>query len=243
MLLLTALPAFADLEMNCTPMAIVQTVPSPERTNVPIDVRLAAVYAGNCPGPTSFHLSLATAEGTVVTETDVTRTTQFSQILEIYPDSDLLPDTEYVFTATPNGGWGEATVVGFTTGTGTVVGLDGAPSYELLEAHPDVSAGILTIGSFEAATDPDDLSIVVLTGSGYAGNQHVVAVEDEGPHEDVWAGEAKGEMCVSIAQIDGAGVATEGGTSCLDITPRGCATAGAPSAIGVLLALGLLRRR
>ena len=229
--------------------AVVDTVPRSGATNVPVDLRLAAVFEGDCGGPSTVTLVLTQADdGTEVATTSLAWTGASGQIYELFPDAELSPETEYVFTVLPDDGSGEVTEIGFTTGTGRVSGFEGMPALVIESATSSRDSGvILTTGTLSAAEDPERLSLIVMTASGAGSGSAVVSMDGAGARQDTWTGGA-GELCVQVTQIDATGLAVDGEPACAEVEVTGslfgCNSAGAgASALGVLLAIGLVRRR
>jgi hypothetical protein len=234
----------------CAMARVVDSVPRPAATDVPTDVRLAAVFSGDCGGPSTVTLTLSRADdGSVLSTEETAWEGDVFQIFELYPPSELDPDTGYVLTVTPDDGSGEVTEIGFTTGSARAAELDGLPSFTIADATSERGSGIVvTESTLTAASDPDRLSLLVLTASGAASGEVVVGLDGVGDRLDSWSG-GEGEVCLQVTQLDATGAAVDGEPACAEVQlsgelPWSCNSAGGGmSALGVLLAFGLGRRR
>ncbi|MES2644920.1 MAG: Ig-like domain-containing protein [Myxococcota bacterium] len=250
MVLLFALvsPAHA-LRVVCNGFDVTDTVPMTGAENVPVDARPAVTFAPGCSGATDWSAVLARTEDSVgiAFATGLQDELDLSRLLEVFPEADLDPTTGY--TLTLSSFEGEAITAGFTTGTGRVAGLDGAPTVTVERTTSDRANGALTVDLLVTpAADPDGLSILqVKDGALNRGVQSfVVPPTGDMTFPIVWGNsDQPDEVCPQVRQLDGAGVPTEWSTeACVAVAACGCAST-SPSAglLGLALALALTIRR
>lgn len=218
-------------KVSCGGLSLVGTVPS-DAVDVPVDVRLAGIYAGDCPYFSPLSLVLADADGVelALVEEDEDVVAETGLLTLAY---DLDPDTTYQLGDT----W---SIVTFTTGTGTVVGLDGVPTLDTVEAirgqassAPPVSISVTAT----PANDPDELSILQLR-NGADSSITSVRVTSSVVTASLSVSDTS-EVCPQIRQLDGTGAATGWSEPvCVPVTGSGCSSAGANAgALAVLAAL------
>jgi hypothetical protein len=228
----------ASAKVSCDGLSLVGTVPS-SGIDVPVDVRLAGIFAGDCHGYSSISLMLTDADGVglarVEEDEDVVAETGLLTLAY-----DLDPDTTYQLGDT----W---SIVTFTTGSGAVVGLDGVPTLDTVEAVRGESSSAPPVSMTVTATpanDPDDLSILQLR-DGADSSITSVRVTSSVVIASLSVEEAS-EVCPQIRQLDGTGAATEWSEPvCVPVTGAGCSSAGANAGVlAVLVALaGVGKRR
>ncbi len=250
LLLLGSASAFALQEISCNGLDIVDTVPSNGATDVPVDVRVAVVFGeGGCVPALGTEVTLADADGTAIPVAlgPGSDDPDGTWLIELVTDEAFVPETSYVVTMTPPFS-GEVSQMGFTTGTGTVVGLTGTPSLRVEETRWESESerswgGLVSLDlAIEPAEDPDGLSVVQVKDADRddhgvqsfrvpaSGAKHVTVSWIDGRRPD--------EVCPQVRQIDGKGVATEWSEpACADVP--GCSTASGPPALGLAL-LGML---
>lgn len=228
----------ASAKVSCGGLSLVGTVPS-DAVDVPVDVRLAGIFAGDCASYTLLSLVLADVGGVelarVEEEEDVVAETGLLTLAY-----DLDADTTYQLGDT----W---SIVTFTTGSGAVVGLDGAPTLDTVEAVRGESSSAPPVSITVTATpanDPDDLSILQLR-DGSDSSITSVRVTSDVVTASLSVGDT-GEVCPQIRQLDGTGAATEWSEAvCVPVTGTGCSSAGANAGVLALLAalVGVGKRR
>lgn len=228
---------------GCTMPAIVATTPRPGQTNVPVDVSLAFAVEGDCLTPAGFVLALQGDAGTDELSFDWADRSD-DGVFRASPA--LAADSTYKVTIGDLDGRLQQATFSFTTGTGTVAGLTGAPSVALTSAVLDRASGELVVTYVVTpATDPQLLSMLVIEATGAATFTHVLSPFGVQDRRESVAGDT-GELCIAVHEIDGRGVTTEGNSACIEVETTGCGC-GSPGAPGAgLAALGLLalaRRR
>lgn len=229
---------------GCQQVSVVATTPRPGQTDVPPDVTLAFAVEGDCFVPEGFSYILFTGTDDVVESWDMDWADQGADgIFRITPT--LEPDTEYDVTITPTDGSIEQVIMGFTTGSGTVSGLTGAPVVSITSAVLDSWTDELTVTYVVTpATDPQLLSLLAIEATGAARFTHVLSPFGVQDRRETVTGEP-GELCITAREYDGAGVVAEGNTACIEVevTGCGCGTPSAPAAgLALLGALALARR-
>jgi hypothetical protein len=240
-------------KIDCSGGSVTGTVPAPGATDVPIDIRLAALVVDHgCLTGVDWTFTLTRADsGALVAEA----TTAEAQLVEaalgeLFPPV-LDPLTAYVFTVRQDFLVAE---VGFTTGEGLVVGLDGVPmltdvaaQWQREDGSVRVRGGTSLTWNAAPAADPDGLSILQIADDATERN-HATSLAETGSGWMFWASDSlPAQVCPKVRQIDGKGVATAFSEPvCVDVTSAGCQSARAPlTALGMLGALlsVLLRNR
>ncbi len=230
--------------VRCLPLSIDASIPTAGAVDVPTDTVLS-VGVSTCAGTDEVVLELRSADGQVLREATFAGPAH-AAVLSLDPEG-LAQNTDYVFAARGSTS-GVEVEVPFTTGTGSVFGLSGAPEIISTDAtatwNKHTFAGQYPVVT---ATDPDVLSIATLH---VAGEDMVAVAPVASSGEQAWLAfqstpaERPREMCVVPGQVDGRGAETLGEELCLDVL--GCASApggtvgGAAGVAGLLLAL---RRR
>lgn len=250
--MIALLAAIALAKPSCEGPRVTGTVPSAGATAVPIDVRLAAVFDDDgCQKGAGWTLTLTRADdGTVVAESAAGEEQVVeTALLELFPPV-LAPTTEYVLAIASEFD-GVVVEVGFTTGEGLVVGLDGAPV--LTEAVADWqrmgpspgTGGVITLEwSAQPVADPDSLSLLQLV-DGAMERDPDTRLAGNVPASTSWQSTRRpDDVCPKVRQIDGKGVATAFSEPICVAAGRGCDTSGRPADVGVaaLLVAVLLRR-
>lgn len=253
---LLAASAFAVPEMHCSGLSLVDTVPSAEATGVPVDTRVALVFGeGGCVTASGWNAVLATADGVEIGWLPGSDPDE-EWLLTLARDEPLAPDTAYVVTVTAEDE--EAIVFGFTTGTGTVAGITGEPTFEVTDtrwqAESDRSFdGLVSLDlAITPAADPDGLSVIQVRAPDFMHpDPRSYRVPADGPMAITanWmSGPTIDEMCVQVRQIDGLGVATDWSEpvcAAVDTGPAAiCGTTSGASLGALVLAglAGLIRR-
>ncbi|MDP2313883.1 MAG: hypothetical protein Q8P41_13330 [Pseudomonadota bacterium] len=234
---------------SCSPTFVVaDAVPGPGAAEVPFDARPAITFVdGTCSGGLEWAVGVArTAD-----EADVPVTSESAladtHLLELFPEEPFEPDTAYTITLTPLDS-GELVELGFTTGTGEVAGLTGAPQLTPGSATFDKRAGTLTFTwTAKGAADPDGLSILQVRDANVHRSIHSFVVPGTGSMGQAveWEDSIKpDEVCAQVRQIDGTGAATEWSEPvCTDLV-GGCSTTGTNGGgVALIVAAALLSRR
>lgn len=250
LLLLVPAAAAYTLLADCSPMAVSDTVPPPNGLEVPLDARPAVTFFDGCGGGGAWQAVLTlTEDGSVIPSVttgldDLTLTF----LAEVFPDEELLPETEYTLQLTPEGG--EMVSVGFTTGLTYVEGLTGTPVLTVSTTRHDARERALSVSwSVKAAADPDVLSVLQLRDAEVDRGIQSFVVPASGATERTLTWEEPdrpAEVCPQVRQIDGAGVATAWSEPvCTAVSACGCAAGQGPWAglVGILAALGMMLRR
>lgn len=243
----------ADMQ-ECGYMSVSVTSPAPLATGVPIDVVPAALLTGQSCGSQSWLVTLVDAStGDEVAA--ITHVEDDGALIEIDLGADLAPDTTYPVRFEPLDGLGEHVEIGFTTGSGTTVGLDGAPTVESAAAAWS-REGVLTVqAEIGVAASVDGPSIVAFA---LEGGDDLAYTSATGPtfarlSGFTFASEAPAEVCVVARQRDLAGRWAESDADCVvpevvasDTDGGGCfAPSGGrttPALAGLLFLAGLARR-
>lgn len=206
------------MDMACMPLQILQTIPESGATNVPVDTTFAIVFDGSCGGSTNWTFQIVDpADDAVLASAPWTWNGAVPALATLDPDVDLPADTALELVALSEGGYyyGDSSIP-FTTGSGTVQGLTGALTAEVLSAtwYRDSSQAEVGV-AVTPATDPDGLSLIHVVG----GNSQTFVSGNDGPVEPfVWFTQAAEpqELCVDVSQIDGAGRESEPVTACAE---------------------------
>lgn len=245
----------------CGDSKVYVTSPAPVATDVPLDVVPAGLLSKeSCADGTWKATLLVAATGDEIVS--ITQAESEGRLLEVDPGAPLEPDTIYTLRFEPTSGGGELVEIGFTTGSGTTVGLDGAPSLESSGATWSQIGreGQLTVqAEINAVASEDGATIVAF---GVEGQQDLDYTSVTGPATVLLTGfagstpEAPDQVCIVARQRDMAGAWTESEPDCTSPdTVRnesgGClnATRGAPTGglLGLLLSaassVGLARRK
>jgi hypothetical protein len=211
------------------------------------------LFQGDCGHPDSFEMAILRADDATEVDHQTFTWSEVSAegILSMTPAVELDPGTDYTLQAIPQEGWGEVSEIGFTTGSGHVVGISGVPSVAITAASWERSTFTLTDDyTATAAEDPDALSVLVLSDPDSSVTPWAFAAPRTGTTErraTLDATSFPAQACLAITQIDGLGERTDGETSCADVERIGCDAAGGRGLGGVLgiaaLGLSLVRRR
>jgi hypothetical protein len=254
-LLLASASAYPAPNFFCNGVVLADTVPSAGATGVPVDTRVAIVFgAGGCASARGWAASLADPAGNAVRleEGPGSEIPDDTWLIELFADEPLAAETEYVLTMTPPDA-GEVAEMGFTTGSGMVAGLTGAPALRVEDARwageSDRSyAGLVSLDLVvEPAEDPDGLSVIqVRDADRDRGIQsfRVPAAGSMGVTVDWADGRRPAEVCPQVRQIDGAGVTTAWSEPECSSVPL-CGTASGAPGLGLVLVgmLAAARRR
>ena len=213
----------AAMDVACMPLQILQTVPSNGATNVPVDTTFSLVYDGSCGGATAWTFEiLDPSDDSVVATQAWTWNGAVPALATFDPEADLPANTALVLQATGDGGYYNTLAVEFTTGSGTVQGLSGTLTAEVVSAtwyRDSNQAEVIT--SVTPAADPDGMSLLHIVG----GNTQVfLSAADAATVEPaLWFTQAAepAELCVDVSQIDGAGRESEPVTACGDAVIEG----------------------
>lgn len=212
---LLTIQSFADPALQedpaCDPAFVAFTSPFNGQIGVPVDVVPAAGLTNGCTVSPNYTLRLFASDVLIQSVTLESRN-DFENLFEITPESALDPNTEYSMHITPVEGWGEQTIIQFTTGESPVMGLEGGPSGTVLKAEIDEAPSI-SYATLELtpAIDNDSLSIVrlksPLTGEDPLGYFRVL--EDLRSFETEvieWhGGDVPDELCYTMEQRNGLG--------------------------------------
>ncbi len=250
-------PSSSDALMAPEQCAVVQvsvTSPAPLATGVPVDVMPAALLsAGGC-GSQSWQVTLVDAS-TGATVATAAHAESDGKLIELELGGDLAPETTYTFRIEPLDGVGELAEIGFTTGTGTTVGLDGAPAILSSAASWSEDVAVTTVQvEIDVAPAAEGASIVAFGGRdegdlAWTSATGPTTVLLQGSRSD---GSAPAKVCLTARQRDLAGRWTVSDEDC--VAPEviaspggGCFGGGSresttPALGGLLLAAGLLRR-
>lgn len=256
-LLITLLAAYTasaipNEDMECASPYVVFTSPSIGQTDVALDV-VPAIGMSNdsCDVPEDYVVSLRAGDA-VLTSNTIPFDIAGDRLLELSLEAPLDANTEYTLAIEREEGWGELTEVTFTTGEGTVVGLQGTPSIQLMDAILDKEYNIVT-ATYEVtpAEDANDLSILQISE---AGTISTLESHRSGPEPLAWSrswrmDKAPDSLCLVVTQRDGTGSKSDpSAESCIPLEVRntkGCSALSAPT-LGWFLPLAvcaLVRRR
>ena len=251
--LLTVHTAYAEpnMDMECASPYVVFTSPSIGQTDVALDVVPALGLSNDsCDAPEGYVVSLRTGDA-VLTSNTIPFDIAGDRLLELSLEAPLEANTEYTLSIEREEGWGELTEVTFTTGEGTVVGLQGTPSIQMMEATLDKEYNIVT-ATYEVtpADDANDLSILQISE---AGTLSTLESHRSGPEALAWTRSwrmdtAPDPLCLVVTQRDGTGSTSDpSAASCiqLEVNNKGCSALAAPT-FGWFLPLAvcaLVRRR
>lgn len=239
---------------DCGGTMVTVTSPAPLATGVPIDVVPAGILSpGGC--DTDVWVITLTDASTGEEIASATQSEADALLLEVDPGRTLDPETTYTVRFEPTGGSGEVVEIGFTTGTATAAGLDGAPSIADAVVTWQPNLQMIIGAEVTAAASSDGPTIITVAAEGEDGS-HFTSVS--GPSA-VWhtgvtdsPTEPPEEVCIVGRQRDIAGNWSESPAVC--VAPEiirdssgGCVnvTRGAPTGglLGLLLAVGLARRK
>jgi hypothetical protein len=203
------LPAAHAYTIVCNGFDATATVPASGAVDVPVDVRLAITFADGCQTRTPISAELIGPDGAVIATTigegsdDVAAT----HLFELFPDEDLAADSDYLFRFTSDSG--EMTTVPFRTGSGRVTPLEGTPT--LLDTTIAWSKPTSTVSlTVEVVPDPTGLSILEVTDDLHGANTFPAPTDGQTTVTFPWADSVRpAELCPTVRQVDGAGVATE----------------------------------
>ncbi len=207
-----------DMDVACMPLQILQTIPESGATNVPVDTTFAIVFDGSCGGTTNWTFQIVDpSDDSVLASAPWTWNGAVPALATLDPETNLPADTALELVALSEGGYyyGDSSIP-FTTGSGTVQGLTGALTAEVLSAtwYRDSSQAEVGV-AVTPMTDPDGLSLIHVVG----GNSQTFVSGNGGPVEPfVWFSQAAepAELCVEVSQIDGAGRESEPVTACAE---------------------------
>jgi hypothetical protein len=263
MLLALALTAHADddgiaatpteADVACAPLTLTRSIPAANQTDVPVDVKPTLIFQGNCGGAHHWTFDIVDGEGVVVYSQAWTWDDSVTAIVTITPDQDLPSNADLVLRATPStdeGDWGELVEVPFSTGDSHVVPLSGPPSIAIDSAEWFRSTQLVEIfADITPAADPQNLSLLRVHSNG--GDFITPAQTLTGQAFSWFEEDAPDEVCVTVTQIDGAGVESAPVEACEKPTVRlggagGCFGGSRTTPVSAFLlfgALGLFRRR
>ncbi|MDP2313880.1 MAG: hypothetical protein Q8P41_13315 [Pseudomonadota bacterium] len=237
---------------DCGMTSVWVTSPAPLATDVPVDVVPAALVTESSCGAASWTATLIDAS-TGAEVVSVTHAVGDGQLIEVDPGADLSPETTYTLRFEPDDGGGELTEIGFTTGSGTTVGLDGAPVVASTQATWSEESGLTLLSvQVEVASAAEGQSIVTF---GSRGGEDLAWTSSAGPATVLLQGSnadasAPSKVCITARQRDYAGNWTESEEDCVApeiVNARsGCnVVGGAPigGLLGLALAVGLARRK
>ncbi len=266
-LLLLVAPAFADTVADtaappdpeiCNMPEVLETLPRPTQTQVPLDARVIALLSPKCdtryaePVTATLYEVVDGVEVAIAWDTLERPTRQPMLVLD--PSAEMAADTDHLLRIE---GGGPTVEVGFTTGAALLVGLgDTRPVLEVEDytsQHKfDDRWTVDASGRVTAAEDPDGLSWIQVAIDRYtlfdeAAPESGEAVEFDVSQEIRGRGAAPEDVCVSAVQVLGDGTEVEGEPWCdtpEEVIRFGCSAApGAASAAGWLALVGLGFRR
>lgn len=256
----------ADMDVACDEARVLFTSPGNLQAGVPRDVQPAVALSDGCSMSSQYDLTLRDSSGVeVASESFETRYDHPGELFEMTLE-DLSANSEYSLEVLGADGWGELSVISFTTGESAVAGLEGAPQVEIITAivedHGVESGGGMAHVAFEVnvAADSDGLSIVEVFDA--ANPEYPVArfhgdeLAADPEQSAYWylEGSFPEEICVSVEQRDGLGqrvASAESSCHALEVVPvaHGRKTICSVSSVaglgwfGTLLAMAGIRRR
>ncbi len=218
---------------------------------MPVDARIAVVFREQCSG-SGYAWTATLRDSDTLSEVATTVASAeiaANMLLELIPVAPLTADTAYLVSVVATD-TSETMELGFTTGSGTVTGLSGAPTLAtgdvtwLRSLKPPITTLVVEVEA-EPAVDPQGLSVVQVRIPEEPAQ--VRTFEATGPIVEAlrWTDLAHpAEVCPEVRQIDGRGVATEWSVGECVAVPGLCATTGGRlGAFGMFgVAVAVLRR-
>lgn len=252
--------AVADAEVACADIEADAMAPRHGAAEVPVDITPMVQFTGDC-GSTDWVVllrdpdsgeDLATLEVSVLEE-------GIDPIISLVLPEELEPEHTYVLQAAPSDDPGRVLESVFTTGTGTMVGMEGLPTIETLvvERHANDNT-VWLYANVVPADDPDGMSTLGVQALDFQTDDRAVIVVEGSTQVQVsnlaTATRGTDELCAVAVQVDGLGEVAESDLVCVEVQdytkrgPLGCSAAAAAQALPALLAglvglLGLSRRR
>lgn len=208
----------AEMDMACMPLQISQTIPASGATNVPVDTTFSFVFDGSCGGAANWTLQIVDpSDNSVVASSTWTWDGAVPALATFDPEANLPENTSLLLNATGDGGYYYGDVsIPFTTGAGTVQGLTGTLTAEVISATWYRDSSQAEVGAaVTPMTDPDGLSLLHVVGGN---SQQFLSANDGLVEPFVWftlVAEPE-ELCVDVSQIDGAGRESEPVTACAE---------------------------
>lgn len=243
-----------DTAVPCS-VTVQGTVPANSATGVPLDLVPQLLLEAYCSG-LEAQLELRRADSGEVLATEQVAVSERGTLAAVTPSAPLDPNTTYAVEVF--GEFSGITLITFTTGTGTLQPVTGAPALGPLTLTGDLDDSFGAWVRYEVdltpAVDPQSAAVVRLVEDGAPDTPlgwAVVGAQAQVPMIGLWPGaEEGGTLCLVAVQTDGTGQEVgQSDPSCAtleDTGPKticGCASAAAaPGWLG-LLALGLVVRR
>jgi MYXO-CTERM domain-containing protein len=213
LLLLTALAHAEESIMDMAPCGVWPSITAPAagQADVAVDVVPAVIFDG-CGGDAEFSLELRDVADEALLGSATYHFSEGGNVFaEVVPDRPLTAQHAYHLVVLDESAFAVADV-GFTTGTGEVLGLDGAPDVNVEEAEGIAVEGFVQVElEVMALVDPDNLSLLLVSDEGSSEVVLRGAAPSQGGSTFLFVskaveGELPEEWCLEVAQRDGAGV-------------------------------------
>jgi hypothetical protein len=125
--------ALQEEDVACDPAIVSFSSPSNQQTNVPVNVVPAVGLIWGCDIAANYTLTLSNNAGEV-TSVSLEANQNGSNLFELPLTAPLSADTEHTLEILGDQGWGEATVIRFTTGSNEAVEVTEAPELDIKQA-------------------------------------------------------------------------------------------------------------
>ena len=250
--------AFQMGDVACEPAVVSFTSPSNQQVNVPVNAVPAIGLTWGCDIAPNYTLTLSTSEGEVAS-INVEANRNGTNLFELPLSNPMSADTEHTLEIVGEDGWGQSTVISFTTGSSEVTGVTESASVQIQQA-------ILYTSDYEFAYAETDLTVSPAADSDNLSIVRVYDVKDmEEPifqlrtdthladqtlyHLDNLYAPFDSEICLTATQRDGLGNISEmSEPHCATYEVREERTCSVTSIAGMgwfmpLLAMAAIRRR